>query len=312
LGGDAPEKGRLRVTDIEGSREHVQVAKETAVISEDTGVRCGRDLGICTGGAGVGAIAALTLGDDLGLSEREGPRSLDEQSKAPQPRGKDAAEQEEAASHQDEAEYVSTVGDIQARAVETFLDSHHKPLHYDALTAEDVEELQANEAALRGLTAQVDDVDSPRRYGRQYEVFRSAIDDLHEAALLTYDLAADLVAAAEFGFDGYDSHVNEAAALVRRSTNCWVATTGGRKHSGDKSPVKHNGNPTRLGRRVGIRKEITVNRPATRWRCPGCHVTGFSGRRRRERLEQGMGSKEPSSPLAATLVLKRNRYSDPA
>jgi hypothetical protein len=168
--------------------------------------------------AGVGAIAALTLGDDLGFSEREEPRPLDEQNKAAQPRGKDAAaHQEEAAPHQDEAEYVSTVGDIQARAVEASLDSHNKLLRYDALAAEDVEEMQANQSALEGLTDQVDDLGPPQSYEEQYEVFRSAIDELHEAARLAYGLAADPVAAAESGFDGYDARLQEAAALLERS-----------------------------------------------------------------------------------------------
>jgi hypothetical protein len=165
--------------------------------------------------AGVGAIAALTLGDDLGFSEREEPRPTEEQGNAQQ--GEERGNAERGNARQSEAEYVSTVGDIQARAVETLLDSHNKLLRYDALTVEDVEELKANEAALRGLSAQVDDLAPPQNYEEQYEVFRSAIDELHEAARLAYELAADPVAATESGFDRYDSHLNEAAALLERS-----------------------------------------------------------------------------------------------
>jgi hypothetical protein len=161
--------------------------------------------------AGVGAMAALTLGDDQGFSEREEPRPLDERESVARPQKK------EAASQPDEAGYVSNVGDIQAKAVETFLDSHDKLLRYDALTAEDVEEMKANEVTLGELTAQVDGVEPPQRYGEQYEVFRSAISELIQAAQLAYDLAADPVAAAETGFDSYDARINEAAALLHRS-----------------------------------------------------------------------------------------------
>ena len=101
--------------------------------------------------------------------------------------------------------------------METFLDSHDRLLRYDALTAEDVKEMQANQAALQGFTAQVDDLSPPQTYKEQYDVFRSAINDLHEAAQLAYRLAADPTAATQSGFDEYDRHVNEAAAGLRRS-----------------------------------------------------------------------------------------------
>lgn len=176
--------------------------------------------------AGVGATIALMIQGDLGLPARNEPELASEQGNTTQRRGADAdqlrqeeanPEQEEAASQQAQAEYVNRVGEIQANSVETFLDSHDRLLQYDAVTAEDVKEMQANQAALQGFTAQVDDLSPPQMYKEQYDVFRSAINDLHEAAKLAYTLAADPTTATQSGFDEYDRYVNEAAAGLRRS-----------------------------------------------------------------------------------------------
>jgi hypothetical protein len=193
--------------------------------------------------AGVGAVGALMLRGDLtGLLERQGPRSADEQA-AGRAQQKDAAEREEdaaekkateqkdGASQQDqaaadrsadaaqraEAEYVDAVGDVQTDAVETFRDSHEKLLRYDSLSAADVEEMEANEAALRGMAERAADLDPPRRYEEQHGVFGAAIGRLYEASRLAHAMAADPVVATESAFDGYDGRVDEASALLRRS-----------------------------------------------------------------------------------------------
>jgi hypothetical protein len=198
--------------------------------------------------AGVGATTALMVQGDLSLPTIRGEPGADgDQGDTPQRRGADAdrsqqqkaaaqqqegdaveqkntprpqeagVQQKDSASQQAEAQYVNRVGDIQANSVETFLDSHDKLLRYDALTSEDVEDLRANQAALQGFTAQVDDLSPPQKYREQYEVFSSAINELHEAATLAYRLAADPTAATQSGFDEYDRHVNEAAAGLQRS-----------------------------------------------------------------------------------------------
>jgi hypothetical protein len=176
--------------------------------------------------AGIGAMTALMIQGDLSLPAREGLGSSDEHGNTPQRREADAdqsrgeepdSKQVESASQQTEAEYVSRVGDIQANSVETFLDSHDKLLRYDALTAEDVKDMQANQSALQGFTARVDDLSPPQSYKEQYEMFRSAVNDLHEAAQLAYTLAADPTAATQFRFEEYDRRVNEAATGLRRS-----------------------------------------------------------------------------------------------
>ncbi len=121
------------------------------------------------------------------------------------------------AARRAEAEYVGTVGDIQSGAVETFLESHEKLSRYDALAADDVEEMETYEAALQELEDRAANLAPPQKYGEQHEVFASAIVELRAAAGLAHDMAADPVAAAELGFDEYDRRVERASDLLRRS-----------------------------------------------------------------------------------------------
>jgi hypothetical protein len=188
---------------------------------------------------GVGATAALISGGGLRLSEEQGkaqqeqnPQPSEEQGKAqqeqnPQPseeQGKAQQEQnpqpseEQGKAQPREADYVSKVGKLQGESVEAFLDSHNKLLHYDALTADDVEELQANQSTLQEFTDQASDLDAPQKYREQNEVFVSAIIELHEAAQLAYALAANPTSATQSRFEEYDRHVDKAAASLQRST----------------------------------------------------------------------------------------------
>jgi hypothetical protein len=195
--------------------------------------------------AAVGAMATLTLQGDLSLPGREELRAPDEQGNAPRPQEKDAAERDLAAGQQDEAgkqqdtpgtrerqgaaqqeegaakhseaEYIARIGDIQADSVQTFMDSHDKLLRYDALNADDVEQMQSNQITLQETTEQVANLDPPQRYREQYDAFSSAIRELHRASELAYNLAADPAAATQSGFDKYDRHVSEAAAGLKRS-----------------------------------------------------------------------------------------------
>jgi hypothetical protein len=192
-------------------------------------------------GAGVGATTVLMMRGDLSLPASKEPRASGQQGDTPQRQGavadrsqqKEAGEQpsasrpqeqkpaaqpaEKAASQQDEAEYVSKVGDIQSESVETFLDSHQKFMPYDALTADDIEEMQVDQAALKGFADQVDGLDPPQKHREQYEVFRIAIKELYEATKLAYELAADPTAASQSGFAEYDRHVSQAAAYLKKS-----------------------------------------------------------------------------------------------
>jgi hypothetical protein len=191
--------------------------------------------------AGVGAMAFLIVQGDLSLPGTEEPQQLQEQQNAPRSQENEPAaqqpekaasrqneageqqnaprsqEQEEAAAGQSEAEYVARVSEIQRRSVETFLDSHDKLMRYDALTADDVEQMQANQAALKEFADQVDGLDPPQKYREQYEVFHSAINELYEATKLAHELAADPIAATKSKFEEHDRHVDQAAADLKRS-----------------------------------------------------------------------------------------------
>jgi hypothetical protein len=196
--------------------------------------------------AGIGAIGALMLRGDLGgLSGAEEPQPSGEQGNAPQSQQKDApaqqdgagkqqdaaagqnqqkgAEQQQqqqqaAAQQQREADYIARVGQIQSNAVETFLDTHQKLLRYDALTADDLQQMQANRANLEQLTVEVSNLDPPpQRYAEQYEVFRSAVSELNEAVVIAYEVVADPTTATKAEFDEYDAHAREADEGLRRS-----------------------------------------------------------------------------------------------
>src|SRR3712207_2730499 len=124
-------------------------------------------------GAGVGATTVLMVRGDLSLPTSKEPRASGQQGNTPQRQGavadrsqqKEAGEQpsasrpqehkpaaepaEKPSPQQGEAESVSKVGDIQGEPGETFLDRSQKFRPYASLTADDIEEMQADQAALK-------------------------------------------------------------------------------------------------------------------------------------------------------------------
>ena len=179
--------------------------------------------------AGVGAIVALTI--QGGAPQRQGADAdRPDQENAAVQQGEaveqtttllpqeDGGQQEDTAPRQDEAQYVVRVSELQARAVEAFSDSHDKISRYDALTADDIEAMQSNQATLQDITEQVSDLDPPQRYGEQHEAFRSAINEMYEAAQLAYDMAADPVSATQSEFEEYDRLVEGASSSLQRSS----------------------------------------------------------------------------------------------
>jgi hypothetical protein len=181
--------------------------------------------------ASVGAAAALLVGGHLSwpTGERAGseePNPASERGKSPQrqqanadrPQQEEAgAKREQAASSDKQTTYVHEVGEIQANAVETFLDSNEKLLRYDTLTSGDIEKMQGNQAALQGFADQASNLNAPRKYTDQTEAFHSAIEKLHQATQLAYVLAADPISATQADFEHYDHLVNEAAAGLQKS-----------------------------------------------------------------------------------------------
>lgn len=176
--------------------------------------------------AGFGAMGALMLSDDLtkpapeergAVRSTEEPRRVEEAATPEAARSQQRTVASSTAARQDEAGYVGAVGGIQAEAVETFLDSHDKLRRYDALTAEDIEELRGNQDRLQESADRVGRLTPPENYEEHHEVFRSAVGELYEAARQAHVLAADPTEATRSGFEAYDAHVGAAADRLRRS-----------------------------------------------------------------------------------------------
>jgi hypothetical protein len=175
---------------------------------------------------GIGAMAAIVLGGGGGSgSPKVGEREQGgERQQSTSPRAGEAARQQEdgeqqqsTSSQKDEAAYLDEIGDMQNGAVEAFLESDERLRRYDALGADDVEDMGATSAALRNYRDRVAGLDPPERYRGQREVFGLAIGELHEATQLAYRVAHDPASATQSDFAAYDDHVDKAAAQLRRS-----------------------------------------------------------------------------------------------
>jgi hypothetical protein len=181
--------------------------------------------------AGIGAVAALMVsgnvspptGDQV-RPERSSPAS--EQTKPAQPEQTNTEssrrqypdpKREQATPQDTQTTYVNEVGEIQAGSVDAFRDSHEMLLRYDTLSSDDVEKMQADQATIKGFADRAGALRAPQKYKEHKAVFRSAIDELHQATQLAYVLAADPISATQADFDHYDHLVNEAATDLQRS-----------------------------------------------------------------------------------------------
>jgi hypothetical protein len=166
--------------------------------------------------AGVGVVAALTLGANEGPPDGAKPELTGQYN--PEQGGKPENVAEKAPSDgSSEAAYLEEVADIQNGSVEASLRSNNKLLHYDALTAKDVEELKANYVALENYARRVRDLAPSAEHEGQYKVFVLAIGELRDANELAYRLAADPSSVTQADFEAYDRHMDRATASLRRS-----------------------------------------------------------------------------------------------
>jgi hypothetical protein len=165
---------------------------------------------------GMGVMAALTLGANEGPPEGAKPERAEEANPKQGARPEEVAEKA-ASDGSSEAAYLNEVADIQNGSVEASLRSNNKLLRYDGLTAEDVEELKADFAALENYARRARDLAPSAEHEDQYKVFVLAINELRDANELAYGLAADPSSATQTDFEAYDRHVNRATAYLRRS-----------------------------------------------------------------------------------------------
>jgi hypothetical protein len=167
--------------------------------------------------AGMGVVAALTLGTNGGPPEGAKTEQTGQYNPEQGGRPEDVAEKAASDGPTSEAAYLDGVADIQNGSVEAFLRSNDKLLRYDGLTAEDIEELKADYAALENYARRARDLTPPAEHENQYKVFVLAINELRDANELAYRLAADPSSATQTDFEAYDRHVNRATAFLRRS-----------------------------------------------------------------------------------------------
>jgi len=166
--------------------------------------------------AGMGVVAALTLGANEVQPEGAKPERVGE-ANLKQGGGPEDVAEKAASDGSSEAAYPDEVADIQNGSVEASLRSNNKLLRYDGLTAEDVEKLKADYVALENYARRARDLAPSAEHEDQYKVFVLAINELREANELAYRLAADPFSATQADFEAYNRHVNKATAFLRRS-----------------------------------------------------------------------------------------------
>jgi hypothetical protein len=181
---------------------------------------------VLTVAAGMGVVAALTLGPDGdsqqgAKSERVGGASPEQGGRSQEDAEKGASDaqytKDERSDASSEAAYLDEVAAIQNGSVEASLRSNDELLRYDRLTADDVEVMKDNSAALESYGRRTKDLDPPTKHEDQHEVFVLAINELRDANELAYRLAVDPFSATQADFVAYDRHVDRATAYLRRS-----------------------------------------------------------------------------------------------
>ena len=117
----------------------------------------------------------------------------------------------------DAASYAQNVGDIQNAAVQTFTRIHDRLRRYDALSAADIETIEADYLALATYSAQAEDLDVPEEYKGQHEMFSDAIGNLYAAAEIAQRVTAAPVSATAADFKEYDERVADATSGLVQS-----------------------------------------------------------------------------------------------
>jgi hypothetical protein len=181
--------------------------------------------------AGVGVIAALTLGPDGDSPQGAKPEQVgganpdqgnpDQGGKSQEGAQKGSSDAQDTKDEGSEASsgaaYVNVVASIQNGSVEASLRSNDKVLRYDGLTADDIKEMKADYVALESYVRRAKDLAPSAGNEDQHEVFVRAIGELRDANELAYRLAVDPFSATQADFEAYDQHVDRATAYLRTS-----------------------------------------------------------------------------------------------
>jgi len=88
-------------------------------------------------------------------------------------------------------EYLSIVEELQTSSEENFRDTEARFSRFDSLTPDDVERMKTNSSDLRSYFDQAEALHPPEEYKDHYELFRTAVADLNQAAELAYSSASN-------------------------------------------------------------------------------------------------------------------------
>lgn len=153
---------------------------------------------------GIGATATIIYERGLSFSGGAGPQQGSNQG--------DASPQQPTAT-----DYIAEIRDIQNGSVEAFVESNDNFLRPDSLTADDVEDMEANYIALGDYSNQVENLNPPEEYEGQYELFSAAINELYDATEIAYRVAADPISVTLADIEAYDDHVDRATINLEQS-----------------------------------------------------------------------------------------------
>lgn len=172
--------------------------------------------------AGVGAMAALTLGPDGGSPEEAKPERAERANPGQgggqeDAGGGEASDGRGASDGSSKGAYLNGIADIQNVSVKLSLQTNSKLQRYDSLTADNVEDMKADAAALESYGRRTRALDPPPEYEDQHRVFVRAISELHDANELAYRLVADPQSATQADFEAYDRHLDRATTYLRQS-----------------------------------------------------------------------------------------------
>jgi hypothetical protein len=167
--------------------------------------------------AGVGVMVALALGPDRASPQGAKPERVSEANLELGARSEKDARKGAASDAPSEAAYLDEIASIQNGSVEASLRSNEKLLHYDGLTAGDVEEMKADFVVLDSYARRARDLAPSAENEDQHRAFVRAIGELRDADELAYRLVADPSPATHTDFEAYDRHVDGATAYLRNS-----------------------------------------------------------------------------------------------
>lgn len=128
-----------------------------------------------------------------------------------------AVEGKESKVSEQTEEYLDEVKETNVAAVEAFLEIDKKLRKTGSLTPDDLRVIEDKSEVVGETLDRVERLDPPKEYEEQYELFRSAIVDLDEAAGLAYSIASDPASITPATPERYDLLLDRASFRLQQS-----------------------------------------------------------------------------------------------